>query len=113
MASGLGSPWRRQIAGTKLTSAALPIQPLRDRLHSQPISGLARLELVAGRCVLTHCRHEIGCELKAISQWLDGQRALVSLVAAICVATDCARPDAMACGETGAALRSAQATSAS
>src|SRR5205823_13966931 len=25
-------------------------------------------------------RHEIGCELKAISQWLDGQRALVSLV---------------------------------
>src|SRR5206468_1060590 len=25
--------------------------------------------------------HEIGCELKAISQWLDGQRALVSLVA--------------------------------
>src|SRR5437899_3012688 len=26
-------------------------------------------------------RHEIGCELKAIAQWLDGQRALVSLVA--------------------------------
>ena len=26
-------------------------------------------------------RHEIGCELKAISQWLDRQRALVSLVA--------------------------------
>src|SRR5437879_11432794 len=25
--------------------------------------------------------HEIGCELKAISQWLDRQRALVSLVA--------------------------------
>ena len=25
--------------------------------------------------------HEIGCELKAMSQWLDGQRALVSLVA--------------------------------
>ena len=25
--------------------------------------------------------HEIGCELKAISQWLDWQRALVSLVA--------------------------------
>ena len=23
--------------------------------------------------------HEIGCELKAISQWLDQQRALVSL----------------------------------
>src|SRR6266480_7376649 len=26
-------------------------------------------------------RHEIGCELKAMSQWLDGQPALVSLVA--------------------------------
>src|SRR5580704_1274714 len=26
-------------------------------------------------------RHEIGCELKAISQWLDRQRPLVGLVA--------------------------------
>ena len=26
-------------------------------------------------------RHEIGCELKAISDWFDGQRVLVSLVA--------------------------------
>ena len=26
-------------------------------------------------------RHEIGCELQAISQWLDQQRLLVSLVA--------------------------------
>src|SRR5689334_1216550 len=26
-------------------------------------------------------QHEIGCELKAISQWLDGQLPLVSLVA--------------------------------
>ena len=26
-------------------------------------------------------QHEIGCELKAMSQWLDGQRALISLVA--------------------------------
>jgi IS5 family transposase len=25
--------------------------------------------------------HEIGCELKAMSQWLDGQPALISLVA--------------------------------
>jgi IS5 family transposase len=25
--------------------------------------------------------HQIGCELKAISHWLDGQRVLVSLVA--------------------------------
>jgi transposase, IS5 family len=27
-------------------------------------------------------QHEIGCELKAMSQWLDGQRGLISLVAA-------------------------------
>src|ERR1700748_3363829 len=26
-------------------------------------------------------QHEIGCELKAMSQWLDGQRQLASLVA--------------------------------
>ena len=26
-------------------------------------------------------QHEIGCELKAMSQWLDGQRQLTSLVA--------------------------------
>ena len=26
-------------------------------------------------------QHEIGCELKAMSQWLDGQRQLISLVA--------------------------------
>jgi transposase, IS5 family len=26
-------------------------------------------------------QHEIGCELKAMSRWLDGQRALISLVA--------------------------------
>ena len=25
-------------------------------------------------------QHEIGCELKAMSQWLDGQRQLTSLV---------------------------------
>src|SRR6516165_4083626 len=27
-------------------------------------------------------QHEIGCELKAMSQWLDGQSGLISLVAA-------------------------------
>src|SRR5579864_7340750 len=26
-------------------------------------------------------QHDIGCELKAMSQWLDGQRGLISLVA--------------------------------
>ena len=28
-------------------------------------------------------QHEIGCELKAMSQWLDGQRQLTSLVCAM------------------------------
>ena len=41
--------------------------------------------------------HEIGCELKAISQWLDRQRALSAWWPAICGATGCARPDAVAC----------------
>ena len=41
--------------------------------------------------------HEIGCELKAISEWLDAQRALVGLVAAICAATGSRRPDGRAC----------------
>src|SRR5512132_1350607 len=27
------------------------------------------------------CQHEIGCELKAMSQWLDGQPELIGLVA--------------------------------
>ena len=42
-------------------------------------------------------RHEIGCELKAISQWLDGQRALVSLVAGDLRRQGCARPDGEDC----------------
>ena len=41
--------------------------------------------------------HEIGCELKAISQWLDQQRALVSRVAGDLRLTGCARPDAAGC----------------
>ena len=42
-------------------------------------------------------QHEIGCELKAMSQWLDGQRQLTSLVAgelragAFCPARGCTR----------------------
>jgi IS5 family transposase len=40
---------------------------------------------------------EIGCELKAISQWPDRQRGLVAWWPAICAPTDCARPDAEAC----------------
>src|SRR6516164_9952915 len=56
-------------------------------------------------------QHEIGCELKAMSQWLDGQRQLTSLVAG-----DVRRGGVHETGRRGlsaercAALRSAQAT---
>ena len=58
-------------------------------------------------------RHEIGCALQAISQWRDGQRPLVSLVAG-----DLRRPGgardrtAGVAGGDGAALCAAQATAA-
>src|SRR6185437_6233613 len=57
--------------------------------------------------------HEIGCELKTISQWLDRQRALVSLVAG-----DLRRHGLRETGRRGpasrdgAALCAAQATAA-
>ena len=41
--------------------------------------------------------HEIGCELKTISQWLDRQHALVSLVAGDLCRRGCARPDGRDC----------------
>jgi transposase, IS5 family len=37
-------------------------------------------------------QHDIGCELKAMSQWLDGQRGLIGLVAADLGVKWCARP---------------------
>jgi len=58
-------------------------------------------------------RHEIGCALQAISQWLDGQRPLVSLVVG-----DLRRPvgardrTAGVAGGDGSALCAAQATAA-
>ena len=56
-------------------------------------------------------QHEIGCELKAMSQWLDGQRQLTSLVAG-----DLRRQGVRETGRRGLPaesvlrLRSAQAT---
>jgi IS5 family transposase len=55
-------------------------------------------------------QHEIGCELKTMSQWLDGQRGLIGLVAA-----DLRRQGVRETGRRGfaggerAALRAAQA----
>ena len=55
--------------------------------------------------------HEIGCELKAISQWLDRQRALVSLVAGDLRRHGVARNRTpRPAGRGGAALCAAQAT---
>jgi IS5 family transposase len=57
----------------------MPLNPKRNTFRrADNASGTHRpghtiFEVFAG--------HEIGCELKAITQWLDGQRALVSLVA--------------------------------
>ena len=42
-------------------------------------------------------QHEIGCELKAMSQWLDGQCQLTSLVAGDCGDRECVRPAGMDC----------------
>ena len=41
--------------------------------------------------------HQIGCELKAISEWLDGHRALSAWWRRICGARACARPGDEAC----------------
>ena len=41
--------------------------------------------------------HQIGCELKAISHWLDGQRVLVSLVASGLRREGGARPGGAGC----------------
>ena len=42
-------------------------------------------------------QHEIGCELKAMSQWLDGQPGLVRRVAGDLAGRGCARPDGGDC----------------
>ena len=42
-------------------------------------------------------QHEIGCELKAMSQWLDGQRQLASLVAGDLRGRECVRPGGTDC----------------
>src|SRR4051794_23756215 len=52
--------------------------------------------------------HQIGCELKAISGWLDGQRALVSLVAGD-LRREGVRQTGRAAGGNGAALRALEA----
>src|SRR5437667_173148 len=55
-----------------IESKAQPLRPERTIRQERTVQATI-FEVFAG--------HEIGCELKAISQWLDRQRALVSLVA--------------------------------
>jgi len=57
-------------------------------------------------------RHEIGCELKAVSQWLDRQCPLVSLVALSAPPGGARDRTAGVAGGDGAALCVAQTTAA-
>src|SRR5437588_1530286 len=78
----------------------MPLNPKRNEAKAQPSPPeptMRQERTVQATIFEVSAGHEIGCELKAISQWLDQQRALVSLVAGDCVATGCARPDAVAC----------------
>jgi IS5 family transposase len=59
------------------------MQPIESKAQPAPPEPTIRQERTAQATIIfeVFARHEIGCELKAISQWLDSQRALVSLVA--------------------------------
>src|SRR5271169_7231571 len=60
----------------------LRIQGLESEAQLSPAEPTMRQERIIQATIFeVFARHEIGCELKAISQWLDRQRPLVSLVA--------------------------------
>src|SRR5271154_3469822 len=60
----------------------LRIQGLESEAQLSPAEPTMRQERIIQATIFeVFARHEIGCELKAISQWLDGQWPLVSLVA--------------------------------
>jgi hypothetical protein len=55
---------------------------IESKAHPSPPEPTMRQERTVQATIFeVFAGHEIGCELKAISQWLDRQRALVSLVA--------------------------------
>src|ERR1700720_807868 len=57
-------------------------KPLHRKSQPAPPEPTMRQERTVQATIFeVFARHEIGCELKAISPWLDGQRGLVSLVA--------------------------------
>jgi hypothetical protein len=60
----------------------LRIQAIESEAQPSPPEPTMRQERIIQATIFeVFARHEIGCELKAISQWLDRQRPLVSLVA--------------------------------
>src|SRR2546423_9632859 len=62
----------------------MPLNPKRNESKAQPSPPeptMRQERSVQATIFEVFAGHEIGCELKAISQWLDRQRALVSLVA--------------------------------
>src|SRR5258705_1262786 len=63
-------------------SGMLRIQAIESEAQPSPPEPTMRQERIIQATIFeVFAGHEIGCELKAISQWLDRQRALVSLVA--------------------------------
>src|SRR5256714_228945 len=62
----------------------MPLNPKRNESKAQPSPPeptMRQERTVQATIFEVFARHEIGCELKTISQWLDRQLALVSLVA--------------------------------
>jgi IS5 family transposase len=58
------------------------MQAIESKAQPSPPEPTMRQERIIQATIFdVFARHEIGCELKAVSQWLDGQRALLSLVA--------------------------------
>src|ERR1700680_2459288 len=60
----------------------LRMQAIESKAQPAPPEPTMRPERIIQATIFeVFARHEIGCELKAMSLWLDGQRALLSLVA--------------------------------
>src|ERR1700730_954905 len=58
------------------------MQAIESKAQPSPPEPTMRQERTVQATIFeVFARHEIGCELKAVSQWLDGERALVGLVA--------------------------------
>jgi transposase, IS5 family len=62
-------------------SGMLRMQAIESKAQPAPPEPTMRPERIIQATIFeVFARHEIGCELKAMSLWLDGQRALLSLV---------------------------------